>query len=153
MARSPKKQFIDAKQISQAFGSMFSDVGQAINPFGSSSNQASDAAASQVASVDPNYDPMNDPNVYGSQAYHDKKFFEKHGMTREEKREKEKTKMRERRDKEFAQAKEDRIEKETIRKDAGMLTANEALSKLNELNSPFTIKRNIRRASSRRRRR
>lgn len=148
MARSPKKQFIDAKQVSQAFGEMFNDIGQAINPFGSSSNQTS-----QVASVDPNYDPMNDPNVYGSQAYHDKKFFEKHGMTREEKREKEKAEMRERRDKELARAREDRIEKETIRKDAGMLTANEALSKLNELSSPFTIERNIRRSSARRNRR
>ena len=153
MARSPKKQFIDAKQVSQAFGSMFSDIGQAINPFGSSSNQASGAAASQATSVDPNYDPMNDPNVYGSQAYRDKKFFEKHGMTKEEKREKEKAEMRERRDKELARAREDRIEKETIRKDAGMLTANEALSKLNELSSPFTITRNIRRSSARRNRR
>ena len=153
MARSPKKQLVNFNEMSQAFGSMFSDVGQAINPFGNSSNKASDTAASQV-------NPMNNPNVYGSQAYRDKKFFEKHGMTREEKMQKENEKtLREQtieNNKKKAEE-EAKKEKDKIRKDAGLLSQEEALDKLNNMlnpsSAPFTITRNIRRSSARRNRR
>jgi len=143
MKESPNK-FIGG--ISQAFGAMFSDVGQAINPFDNKKTTFNE--------------PKNDSMVYGSQEYFDKKFFEKHGMTREEKRQKENEKtLREQtieNNKKIAeqQAKE---EKDKVRKDAGLLSQQEALTKLNDMlnpgSAPFTIKRNIRRASSRRRRR
>ena len=93
MAKSPKKQLVDLKEMGEAFGAMFSDVGEAINPF----DGAEEVTVDQSRKI-----------------------------------------------------KEINIEED---KKENILTTQEALTKLNELKSPFAITRNIRRSSARRNRR
>ena len=104
MAKSPKKQLVDLKEMGEAFGAMFSDVGEAINPF----------------------DGAEEVTVDQSR------------------------KIKEIKSGERARRKEIDIEED---KKENILTTQEALTKLNELKSPFAITRNIRRSSARRNRR